>query len=459
MICKGIRIALEGFAAWLCFLFLLPVWFVHSSLHRLRRGVKPSGDHEEPCAGGPVVIVCNRLGRLNGQTGGGSIMRAALVRDLQRQGKDVIILSAAEEHQGRMSWHDTARGPVLAFTVGNLFTMWHAVRRAGLVVVSGSTTAWLPVAVALAAAYGIPALAVLTQDSLVDDPETFAGPCRRWCFLYWYQLCDRNVVKNAALSLTRSEEYKELLASRIGVHCHGVARLPSQYREFLEEDSGEEIAGIREALLEGTPQGQSLLLYVGRLVADKRILLLAHNLPPRCTLVIVGDGSCPEVQAMHSPADSVVVRSGVPQATLRKYYKAADLLVSASNVETFGNTCHEALLCGTPVVVQRAGGYVSQVGTAQGELVDWADATLAADAVRRTLARELKGRCRPLQGPVDDLCNVAFHLIASGHPQSTVWAPLGVTVSITIAVVIQVMYVLSAMRPARKPEHASPAHT
>ena len=64
----------------------------------------------------------------------------------------------------------------------------------------------------------------------------------------------------------------------------------------------------------------------------------------------------------------------VPQDILRKYYRAADLHISASNSETYGMTVRESLYCGTPVVVQNAGGFIEQVRPfIDGILVDYED--------------------------------------------------------------------------------------
>ena len=83
----------------------------------------------------------------------------------------------------------------------------------------------------------------------------------------------------------------------------------------------------------------------------------------------------------------VCLRRFVNHQELRLYYKAADIHVSASDFETLGNSCHESLLCGTPVVLERSGGYVSQVDDGQqGYLIQWADPSQAARAVAKVLA-------------------------------------------------------------------------
>ena len=77
------------------------------------------------------------------------------------------------------------------------------------------------------------------------------------------------------------------------------------------------------------------------------------------------------------PSPSCVWCQFVDKDILRVCYQCSDVHVSASDFETLGNTVHESLLCGTPVVAQEAGGYISQVNkvetgsTKQGFLVDF----------------------------------------------------------------------------------------
>ena len=120
-----------------------------------------------------------------------------------------------------------------------------------------------------------------------------------------------------------------------------------------------------------------------------------------CVLAIVGSGSDAdneEVAAMHDPKNGVVVyNTFVSKDILRICYYCADVHVSASDFETLGNTVHESLLCGTPVVVEKAGGYISQVDeveqgdTKQGFLVG----QLGVPGFQRTLLP----RCPPPTQP------------------------------------------------------------
>ncbi|KAJ3138816.1 hypothetical protein HK101_003688 [Irineochytrium annulatum] len=142
-----------------------------------------------------------------------------------------------------------------------------------------------------------------------------------------------------------------------------------------------------------------VLLYVGRLAPEKNveflISALRHPALADASLVIVGDGpSRPGLEALakrlfgsdaiHSritPDDTAVeehaclarataTQGGVEarrrvvfagmvrdERVVARYYGDADVFVSASASETFGFTVAEAMACGTPSVVVRAGAF------------------------------------------------------------------------------------------------------
>ena len=155
--------------------------------------------------------------------------------------------------------------------------------------------------------------------------------------------------------------------------------------DFKVNDDPGEISQLRKTLLcEGT---NYIALYAGRLSKEKRIELLFQALPENVTLLIVGNG--PDkvtLQKLETHYKNVkLIPKMVSQDILRKFYKAADFHVSASNGETYGMTVREALYCGTPVVVQNDGGFIEQVRPyVDGFLVDFSDSDMAKSVIIKT---------------------------------------------------------------------------
>jgi glycosyltransferase involved in cell wall biosynthesis len=113
---------------------------------------------------------------------------------------------------------------------------------------------------------------------------------------------------------------------------------------------------VRRALLR--PGEHTILLYVGRLSAEKNIEHLAPTLAaiPGARLILVGDG--PRRAALEQyfgalPATFLGERHGEELATL---YASADIFTFPSLSETFGQVVQEAMASGPAIVAFGAGG-------------------------------------------------------------------------------------------------------
>lgn len=115
--------------------------------------------------------------------------------------------------------------------------------------------------------------------------------------------------------------------------------------------------GLREEL--DLPRDKKVLLYVGRLSAEKNIeMLLAafealHARHPNTYhLVIVGDGPLRRIlPATRHKTGALTWRSYIQDnAKLARYYHAADLFIHPGVCETFGLVVLEAQACGLPCV-------------------------------------------------------------------------------------------------------------
>lgn len=116
----------------------------------------------------------------------------------------------------------------------------------------------------------------------------------------------------------------------------------------------------------GLRPGQTVLLYVGRMAGNKRILDLVRGLAhirvhiPDAALLLVGDNRTPpysviadEARALAAAlgvADGVIFTGPQPSEILADHYRLADLYVTASLHEGFCIPVIEAMACGVPTV-------------------------------------------------------------------------------------------------------------
>ncbi|MDK8797196.1 glycosyltransferase family 1 protein [Corynebacterium sp. MSK044] len=159
---------------------------------------------------------------------------------------------------------------------------------------------------------------------------------------------------------------------------------------------------MRAKLTDGNPDAP-LLIYVGRVSAEKNLALLADVMPllrqkvPSARLAMVGAG--PQLEQLNQTLDPTYTvftgyMSGEP---LAQAFASADVFAFPSLTETLGLVALEAFASGVPVVGARAGGIPFVIDDGEtGFLVDkeaapaqWAEvfAQLLIDAPRRHAMR------------------------------------------------------------------------
>jgi len=322
-----------------------------------------------------VAVLTNRIGSFVGTSGGGSAMREKLCEALRSEGHELRMFAAGLHDCADVGITDYS--PMLLPTWRTLRAIWDMLRESDLLIVSGSFTPCVPFGVAAARLLGVRTLVIFTTDSDKVVSAYYRGLSHA---IWWrmYSWCDRMVAGLATRAYTRSEDFMQKLEQLHGIRCMGVMSQSDQYNAFSGHivDPPHVLQHARRLLSGGRPD-LPLLLYAGRWAPEKRIELLAANRPPGMVLAIVNpikdEAKDDMVHALHDPANGIVcLPDFVDQDQLRVFYKAVDIFVSASDFETAGHTAHEALLCGTPVVLQRTGGFRSQVEEGkQGFLVDW----------------------------------------------------------------------------------------
>jgi len=118
------------------------------------------------------------------------------------------------------------------------------------------------------------------------------------------------------------------------------------------------------------------VIAVGSLIPRKRIdvLLKAIARCPDVKLLIIGSGIEEETLKQLARSLSVAPRTTwtrfMSSAEIAKEFRSAHLLVSASDIETFGIVVAEAMMCGLPVVCTASGGPEEFVGEKQGIILD-----------------------------------------------------------------------------------------
>ena len=137
-------------------------------------------------------------------------------------------------------------------------------------------------------------------------------------------------------------------------------------REMLISAGDQEQQDNDETQSEDARKNQLLMLYVGRLGAEKKVALLRDvldelNAMPGgdgARLAIVGDGPDRSRLEKHfAPCGDRVVFTGLLQGeALSSAYASADVFVMPSESETLGFVVLESMASGVPVVAARAGG-------------------------------------------------------------------------------------------------------
>ncbi|MCU0493443.1 MAG: glycosyltransferase family 1 protein [Chloroflexaceae bacterium] len=159
----------------------------------------------------------------------------------------------------------------------------------------------------------------------------------------------------ATLSDLRSHGFRRLKLWRRGVDTE---RFHPRFRS----------QAWRESI--GAQAGETLLLYVGRLAAEKRLDLLAEAVRGLAgvRLVLVGDGPARPGLEQRLAGTPVHFAGYLKGEALSTAYASADLFAFPSDTETFGQVIQEAMASGLPVVAAKAGGARDLVTPATGQL-------------------------------------------------------------------------------------------
>lgn len=137
--------------------------------------------------------------------------------------------------------------------------------------------------------------------------------------------------------------------------------------------------------------GRFVVGYAGRLIAAKGVDILIRavgSIGGDVTLRLAGTGPAePDLRRMSAAMSGVVFEGGLPSAAMPDFYNGLDAFVLPTVgrrgwTEQFGRAAIEAMACGVPTVVARAG-ELPQVAGQAGIVVPAADAHALADVLKQ----------------------------------------------------------------------------
>jgi glycosyltransferase involved in cell wall biosynthesis len=173
---------------------------------------------------------------------------------------------------------------------------------------------------------------------------------------------------------------------------HGIERVDLWQRgvdtELFHPDTASE--EMRSRLSQGH-QSSPLLLYIGRLGAEKEIERIKPILEaiPNARLALVGDGPNREALQKHFAGTNTNFVGYLRGKELASAYACADAFIFPSRTETLGLVLLEAMAAGCPVVAARSGGIPDIVTDGEnGYLFDPTDEQGAINATIRLLAHQ-----------------------------------------------------------------------
>jgi len=346
-------------------------------------------------------IAVNTLSVLPGKTAGGETYLVNLLRSMVRASpRDTFVLVVSPRNRSafegfgpnvELSQVRSVFGSRPARVLYERTRLARRVRRLGADVVYMPGNAGLP-------APPCPEVVAVQSLHYLFVPEE-VGRART---LYFSTMLPRDLRK-ADLVLAVSEEIGRTVTERLGIPDEKVrVVLEGVNVEFKPEGDVAET----ERLLADAGVRSPFVLFVSALKpyknADKAIRALAvlnRSLEtPRQLLVIGPDrigmtGDLQDLARREGVADLVRFSGFVPHEDLGAFYRAADVFLMPSAIETFGLPVLEAMACGTPVVGSNLTSIPEVMGGA-GLNVDPEDIGAFADSIRRLIVDEsLRQEC------------------------------------------------------------------
>lgn len=184
----------------------------------------------------------------------------------------------------------------------------------------------------------------------------FDGPSKKIVEHLTKFYCDKTVTELIVPTKKTYDLFKEKYEYTRNIHI--VPTGVEVERFYREENDSKETDKIRKSL--GLKKSDFVLLFVGRLAAEKNVTFLLDNQAklvkkaPNCKLLIIGDGPDMDEFKKHVKKlkieDNVIFTGKIPWDKIHQYYQLPQVFVTASHTETQGLTLLEAMGASVPVV-------------------------------------------------------------------------------------------------------------
>jgi glycosyltransferase involved in cell wall biosynthesis len=200
-------------------------------------------------------------------------------------------------------------------------------------------------------------------------------------------------VQSARRLLVVSEDLGRVATQSYGAQSDRIRVIPNGCDASIFHTGDRNAA--RDAL--GLKQDADVVLYVGRLVAEKGLFELLDACRtlsatrPNLQLVLVGEGPLQDELSARIAADAslqVRLAGAQPPADVARWMAASNLVTLPSYSEGHPNVLVEALACGRPVVATAVGGIPEVVDASSGVLVPVRDVPALASGLAQVLERD-----------------------------------------------------------------------
>lgn len=194
-----------------------------------------------------------------------------------------------------------------------------------------------------------------TYHTVYEDFTHYFSPSIRFG-KYMAAAFSKRILAKVQAVIVPTGKIREML-ERYGVQAP-VIIIPTglELEQFSVPTDERERINLRRSL--GLADDDQILIYLGRLAKEKNIeevlMLIQREKNDKLRLLLVGDGpyrACLEKMVQDMALEQRVIFAGmVPTSEVARYYRIADVFISASQSETQGLTYIEAMASGLPIL-------------------------------------------------------------------------------------------------------------